>query len=214
MEQVEKYLEFLRARVSQVEPKLPEKFTSLPDIPDQLAASYMFEVERRGRNYHRSSTTDDSLHNLYEWISSRSRGLILYGPLGTGKTTAIKALFSLAQSYYKWGEAIFSSSRAYYEKFADSTGNSEVINSYRRAKLLCLDDVGNEPDKCLLFGTPYQPIQDLLCYRYDAQKTTIISTNLDDEGLLQRYGPRLYDRFIETYDRILVSGENFRQNNR
>lgn len=210
MGQVEKYLDLLRAHGTTLEPKLPERLLSLSDFPDWLKASYMFEVEKRERDYHDSATSSATIDGISKWIHTRKRGLILYGPLGTGKTTAAKALYSIIKSYYKYDETIFVSSKECYQKFVDANGISDSFQSYRRAKVLFMDDVGNEPAKCLIYATPYQPIHDLLCYRYDSQKTTIITTNLDDNGLLDRYGPRLYDRFEETYDRILVCGENFR----
>ena len=55
-------------------------------------------------------------------------------------------------------------------------------------------------------------MRDLLAYRYDARKYTIISSNLGNEELIQKYGLRIFDRMIETYDRITYEFEGYRKN--
>ena len=40
---------------------------------------------------------------------------------------------------------------------------------------------------------------------------TIITSNLDDEGIEQRYGARITDRFEEMFDRISFDNESYRR---
>ena len=55
-------------------------------------------------------------------------------------------------------------------------------------------------------------MRDLLAYRYDARKHTIISSNLGDEELALKYGVRIFDRILETYDRITYEFKGYRKN--
>ena len=54
-------------------------------------------------------------------------------------------------------------------------------------------------------------MRELLAYRYDARKHTVISSNLGNEELIQKYGLRIFDRMIETYDRITYEFEGYRK---
>ena len=54
-------------------------------------------------------------------------------------------------------------------------------------------------------------MRDLLAYRYDARKHTIISSNLGDEELALKYGVRIFDRMMETYDRITYKFKGYRK---
>ena len=54
-------------------------------------------------------------------------------------------------------------------------------------------------------------MRDLLAYRYDARKHTIISSNLGDEELALKYGVRIFDRILETYDRITYKFKGYRR---
>lgn len=69
-------------------------------------------------------------------------------------------------------------------------------------KILLLDDLGCEPENCIIYGTSYHPISEIIYHRYRNQLTTILTTNLTDNELASRYGPRIMDRLEESYEFI------------
>lgn len=87
------------------------------------------------------------------------------------------------------------------------TGKTTMLESL---KILLLDDLGCEPS-ARSFGVDYQPICDLICYRYAYQMPTIITTNLGDEQLRAEYGERVWDRIIGSYDTIVFDRESYRR---
>ena len=68
--------------------------------------------------------------------------------------------------------------------------------------MLFLDDVGVEPPTVKSWGNEYSPVVELLYYRYDLQKFTIITSNLTPDEFRQRYGDRVGDRLLEMFDAI------------
>ena len=55
------------------------------------------------------------------------------------------------------------------------------------------------------------PVQDIIVYRYDRRLITVLSSNLDDDGLLAKYGSRVLDRLGESYTRIAYTQSSYRE---
>ena len=51
-------------------------------------------------------------------------------------------------------------------------------------------------------GTSYHSISEIIYHRYRNQLTTILTTNLTDNELASRYGPRIMDRLEESFEFI------------
>ena len=85
---------------------------------------------------------------------------------------------------------------------------------YKRIKdcdVLFIDDLGVEPITAKVWGNEISPITDIIYHRYDKQLCTIVSSNLSDEALKDRYGLRMADRMAEMFDSINSSGVSYRQ---
>ena len=78
-------------------------------------------------------------------------------------------------------------------------GKPSRYEEFLRAKYLFLDELGAEPERCQSYGTDYTPVQNLISYRYDRKLPTIITTNLADDKILDRYGTRMMDRINEMF---------------
>lgn len=76
---------------------------------------------------------------------------------------------------------------------------------------LFLDDVGTEADSANFMGNKILPVVEILLERYDRRAVTIITSNLSDEGLADRYGVRVADRLNEVADKIAFMGESYRK---
>lgn len=76
---------------------------------------------------------------------------------------------------------------------------------------MLLDDLGCEPESCMIYAVHHLPITDIIYERYRYQRTTIITTNLTDAELTRRYGPRVTDRLEETFDFIAYTNPSYRK---
>jgi DNA replication protein DnaC len=70
---------------------------------------------------------------------------------------------------------------------------TEVINSYRNAGLLIVDEIGVQ------FGAEAEKNQmfDVLDGRYREMRPTLIISNLNEKGLQDCLGSRVFDRLME-----------------
>jgi DNA replication protein DnaC len=121
-----------------------------------------------------------------------SRGLALFGGVGTGKTTALQCLSSMLGVPFLAVSAL----DAVYAHHGDA-GIMDCMDRYT-STAVCIDDIGTE--RARHFGTEF-PMGDLLARRYDLWQRrrvlTLLSGNLTADERLQRYGTRIVDRINE-----------------
>ncbi len=175
-----------------------------------------FDLERYKNNpihYSRMSHNFAIAKTYAENFSLDSEDMILMGKTGTGKThitTAIakriiergfEVLYDSAQNIVSAFEADrFKSGYGPYEPKADK---------YLECDLLILDDLGTEFSNQFTVSCLYN----LLNTRKNKALPTIISTNLTNEGLSEKYEDRIYSRVIGAGTRMLIFvGEDMRIN--
>lgn len=181
-------------------------------LEEVLLENYANIVSVRGRKFIRDEFTLYNINRVAEWLKNDSKdGLLLYGTVGTGKTTLMRSLYQVLHDDFNRRVDIGSASQL-VELFQHRDIDSYPFEYEKNVDFLFIDDAGVEPDYCCIWGTDYEPMRDLLAYRYDARKYTIISSNLGNEELIQKYGLRIFDRMIETYDRITYEFEGYRKN--
>lgn len=165
-------------------------------------ATYELEVEHRERVIVWDDSTKSKIDKASNWIfSSAKRGLILMGTCGNGKSTMLRAIKRMYGHH-----ATYCHAEEIHEYCKKTQG--EVM--YKNERLLLLDDLGAEPEKCIIFGEELYPLVKLLSYRYNTMLTTIMATNLGMDQISERYGVRVADRLIEMYDVIFYSEESYR----
>lgn len=147
-------------------------------------------------------------------------GLLLYGTVGTGKTTMLQAVCRLINYVVspEYGELTLNDS---YRQAINIVRAKDIVEAYQndrglfdkmcRLELLAIDEFGVEAIDVKSFGNSNEPIIDLLSTRYDRQRVTLISSNLDLDEIRNRYGLRLQDRFVEMFKMIAFTGETFRK---
>ena len=140
-----------------------------------------------------------------------SKGILLSGPVGCGKTSLMKLLLHLAP--HKTNYEIIPTRNIV---FNFNTSGFEVLEKYNDTKNYCFDDLGVEPvgshyaKECNVMG-------EILLSRYDLfvqkvannqkqttsnQCKTHITTNLNAKELEKRYGNRVRSRLSEMFNLI------------
>lgn len=172
---------------------------------------------------------DDSnrqlLKALYQWVwgipgvLDVSKGLLLHGSIGVGKSTLLKGLQNYAAKIARYciGGADagltfqFTSAAEIALLFAEK--GIVGLNQYTDRSCmhnLAIDEVGREPMDAKHFGTGINAIQTVLQLRYEQRYCfyTHMTTNLDpDKEFSQRYGAYIADRVKEMFNVIKIEGK-------
>lgn len=115
---------------------------------------------------------------------------LILGAVGVGKTFRAVQLVvgDWNARFVSWPEFITARKLAMSEKAPDPVGE---VRSHRHT--LVLDDLGGEP----LSAYSSQSANEVLCYRYDRDLPTVITSNLNLEALSEVYGARIASRLCE-----------------
>ncbi len=137
--------------------------------------------------------------------------LLLRGPTGTGKTHVSLAIASAAaeagyQVMYQPAGRLFGMLEK--EHFGRESGNTEELAT--TCDLLVLDDLGTEFETSFCTASLYSIINTRLLDRLP----TVISTNLTQEGLQDRYGDQIVSRITGAFEPLLFVGKDIRQQQR
>lgn len=145
-------------------------------------------------------------------------GLFFVGVKGTGKTHLAAAI---ANQLMQQGIPVICMTMidllARIRQTFERGGLSEdaVLRAYKGVKLLVIDDMGKEPASVWAASTIYNIVNG----RYEAYMPTIVTTNYDDQQLVQRMTPRdgdpttadaTVDRLREMCRGVLMTGESWR----
>ena len=140
-------------------------------------------------------------------------GLIIKGPVGTGKTTAAIAIMKEAIKHKK--SPYFISMISLLDKlmsFRDQEERYEFEQRIQNCPLLVLDDLGgeyigkNKEESWML-----KRIMSIINERHQRSKSIIITTNLPIKELAERYDQRAIDRIRSTNQIITLLGESLRK---
>ncbi len=197
-------------------PKLPPELRGKDseNLAQRLTLAYRVVVEQRGMEYvdlpeaHISETIADIVKWLLGPIYRTT--LFLQGTVGNGKTSILTAI-SLVYTEAHKSHTICTTEDIYEHYRLYRIGENNRYDYYKQRDTLLIDDLGVEPDTFQSFGVEFTPIQSLLGYRYKHQLTTIMTTNLSDRLILERYGDRVDDRFWEMCSVLHFRGPSFRK---
>lgn len=129
----------------------------------------------------------------------RRRNLIITGSYGSGKTSA--AIGILSNLYFDYGVNVLFGTfaemldqiRAGFDKGAADSGDLTMFR-LQGVPVLVVDDLGAEKPSEWVSERLYQIVND----RYQWQRPTIFTTNLDQKAIEQRVGKRTSDRIFDS----------------
>lgn len=146
------------------------------------------------------------------FAGTERRGLVLYGPSGTGKTMLARLI----------GDRLLSAARIvemyrehdYGEVFSELVYGIRVDGKLREGPTrLAIDDLGQEP-QAVSYGQRDEVLGRVLCERYEHwQRTgvrTVVTTNCTPKEVEVRYGRRVLDRLTEMCVAIEFAGKSAR----
>lgn len=142
-------------------------------------------------------------------FSLSSHNILMFGKTGLGKT---HLSLSIANEVLKNGYNVLYDSALNYlrkierEHFGRDSGNGDTLEMLLAADLLILDDLGSEYDTPFYISTMYNIINT----RMSRGLPTIISTNLNHEGIQKKYDDRIVSRLFAVYDCLEFVGIDIR----
>ncbi len=134
--------------------------------------------------------------------------LLIVGQSGLGKS-----FFGNAIAYAAIEKGIQAFKATAYQCIRDVLSGidarADAITPYLSAKLLVLDDLGTE---AMVPNVTVETVFRILNERSAAQLPTVLITNLDRDGLFERYGERVASRMIDgaLTSIVLLRGDNLR----
>lgn len=193
-----------------------QKQLELPELPDDVLQEYMNHFSNTLQKYGFDSENRRFNESLKRYFSlfyagngkyrKPSKGLLLMGTSGTGKTFALQLLSGIFEISF-----VTAAELARIFSIDGDGGFWTYIEQYRKNALI-IDDVGAERET-KHYGNA-GVIGEYMTTRYENWKYdnqyTFISTNLREKDFIARYGQRLWSRLNEMCFIIAVTGRDRR----
>ncbi|MCL2486057.1 MAG: ATP-binding protein [Oscillospiraceae bacterium] len=172
-------------------------YSNLAETSKGLSPRHMMEVTyKKCREYARD-------------FSMASRSLLFQGGVGLGKTHLSLAI--AGEVIEKGYDVVYGTAQEFFnrierEKFGRAPSDDDTLARLCEVDLLIIDDLGAE------FSTPFTAsvLHELINTRLLGSRPTIISTNLNLDGMESRYDRRIVSRIHGSYSRWQFVGKDMR----
>lgn len=148
--------------------------------------------------------------NFINTFDEEARGLLFYGPVGTGKTFLTNCI---AKELLDSGHSVvYFTAFQLFEHFSLSQKQEEAETFEQRhealldSDLLILDDIGTEMANTFTVSKLFQVLNERALRR----KSTIISTNLSPKDFRDIYSERVFSRITSTCTLVKFTGSDIR----
>jgi len=171
-----------------------------------------------------SNGKETALKAAEEWCTTGSvtcsrgmkRGILLWGETGVGKTGLVAPL---ANDRLEMGMSVLF--HEYYELMAEiqsryngDGGWQQLVRTAQEVDLLVLDDLGRQMSHRrgdTETRDKMEKLYRIISYRHGKDLPTLITTNLDPQGLAEFFGPAIRGRIVEMCAVVKVGGRNLRE---
>lgn len=185
--------------------KAPQRYKARFSQEDVFIA--LKETYKHLLNARSYENMDEHIQKVAKWLSGDFKaGLLLYGTIGSGKTTLMNSVIrylTITEPRLRLSKYSAIDIAKKYQK-----GEGDIVQN---AKLLFIDDLGEEPLFVKDYGNEISPLVQVLYNRYDRRQFTVITTNKTEQEIKEIYGERIADRFKEMFDRIFFNNQSFRK---
>ena len=139
--------------------------------------------------------------HVADWLSGNDgRGLFLYGNCGLGKSMLCRyVLPAILLTNFRKVVSVF-----------DMQEVNRNIDSVLAHHILALDDVGTE-ENSVKYGERRNAFSEVMDAVEKQGKLILVSTNLGEKELRDRYGDRVLDRIRSTTKRVVFTGKSLRK---
>lgn len=201
-----------------------------PWSPEDLLTFINWKAKRNGIDFIIDDANRNIINLLCQYFTGDKefekenrklhKGIMLCGPIGTGKSTLMSLFSSNQRQCYK---------RITCNDIADrySIDGEEVLQIwcklikvpthqstfFQREIGACFEDLGTEEDK-MHFGSSVNVMGQILQNRYDRKVPyhyTHLTTNLTGDEIENRYGARVRSRCREMFNMLVLGGEDRRK---
>jgi len=147
-----------------------------------------------------------------------TKGLLLQGPTGTGKTLAMKVM----SIYQKIDNVKYIMNGRIYQMNYDVVHVNDMVNGfldnafdgiqmYCRRYVLCMDDIGTEIEEVKHYGNELDVVSHIISERQSKRLLTFATSNLPIEILEIKYGDRIISRMFALFNFLTVKDRDFRR---
>ena len=163
-----------------------------------------------GHNYSIDEDNKEIINQMYFYLvgsssfnGSLSKGLMMTGNYGTGKTKIMEVIQNIIKANTNKRLAFLSC-----PSIVEELKKNEMFYFYQRP--LIMDEIGRETQVVKDYGTDRQPIIEILTQRYRYNAWTFVTSNFTIETLGELYGGYIADRFKEMFNVIELTGKSRR----
>ena len=143
----------------------------------------------------------DEYEQVAEWLAdNKGKGLLCVGNCGRGKTVICQQVLPVI--FQHWHRLIMNTTTAIELK--------DRFDEFKQYKIISIDDLGTE-SVANDFGTRRNFTQELIDEAERKQKLLILSTNLNEKELTEKYDIRTMDRLRALTKVVIFNGESLRK---
>lgn len=147
--------------------------------------------------------TDDK-----RFSKDQNKALMLMGSVGSGKSMLIEIS---RRSFAYLSRKMFQIIPAMKIASAYADNDIDTKNIANNTGVLCIDDMGCEPQTVKHYGTEYSPIIEVIHFRYINRRPTFVTTNLDANEIEDYYDARIRNRLKQMCNAIIFKGPSRRK---
>ena len=138
-----------------------------------------------------------------EWLTdNKGRGLWLCGECGRGKTLIGAKILPVLFNFYHFPRKIIT--------LYDAKDMNNVYNDIVKKHIIYIDDVGKESVE-VSYGNRNLRFPDIVDEAEKKGKLLMLSTNLSQEKMVEKYGERTVDRLRAITKKIVFRGKSLRK---